>query len=88
MVHSGNNGGKKWKVLVVEKYAGQDVVVFDSSKVAKEQFGESCLRPQRAIDLLEDYLSSHFTFDYEAHIVKVIGKGFNRPLFFRDEKDE
>jgi len=105
MVHSGGNGGKKWAVLtlkkdvgnqeywaikIIEKFAGHDVVVFNSVKVAQKLWPNSSkdkkngyfLRPIKAIDLLEDWLHEHNTFSYEAHGVHVFDRILKRPLFF------
>jgi hypothetical protein len=108
MVHSGCNGGKKWQIIVKEKYGSSDAIIFDSKQVAEKSWGhqtEDCIlgmRPQRAVDLFEDWLVEHNTFDYENHALYVnskwfsfasVGKGlrrigelFNQPLVF--EKGE
>jgi len=94
MVHSGSCTGKKWRVDfkqkndkciidVVEKFGSCEAIIFSTSK---NDFGEKWLRPQRCVDLLEDFLASHPTFNYESHVLKVIGKTFNRPLVFEKEK--
>jgi len=107
--HSGCNGGKKWRIIVEEKYGSVDAVVFDSCKVVKNSWPDSddancggLVRPQKAVDLLEDWLWVQGTFDYENHALYVnkkwfslnsIGKGlrrigevFNQPLVFKEEK--
>jgi len=56
MVHSGSNGGRQWSISVVEKYAGQEVVVFSSKDFAKKEFGGTGFeRPVRAFSLFVDY---------------------------------
>jgi hypothetical protein len=108
MPHSGSNGGKKWRIHVYEKMGVCELKIFDSKDIACKKFGghsEDCtlgLRPQRAADLLEDWLGEHPTFDYEAHSVyvgakffswKQLGKGLrkmgeilNEPLIFKEAK--
>ena len=125
MTHRGKNGGKKWAMLtlkktikgeefwatkVIEKFAGTDVVVFNSIDSAKKLWPDSIedsqrgyfLRPQKCIDLFEDFLANNKTFDYELHALNVnnkyfsfnkiresfakISSLFNQPLVF-EEKD-
>lgn len=107
MSHSGSCNGRKWRIQVYEKYSGQDAKIFDTTLKTRELFGEHCkelktgLRPQKAVDLLEDFLFSHSTFDYENHAIfvnskwfsfKGIGRGlrrigevFNQPLFVKEK---
>jgi hypothetical protein len=100
MVHSGCNGGKKWATLtlmknvngeelwakkIIEKFAGNDVVVFNSVKVAQEKWPNSIddkkngyfLRPQKVIQLEEEWLFNHSSFDYENHALFVNSKWFS-----------
>lgn len=96
-MHSGCNGGKKWQIIVKEKYGCVEAVIFDSKTVFKE-----LNRPQKAVDLLEDFLFEQPTFRYEDHALYVnkkwfsldsisrglhkIGEVFNQPLVFKEEK--
>ena len=108
MVHSGCNGGKKWRIHVYEKMGPCEVKIFDTKFKAEELWGRHCddctqgLRPQRAMDLLEDWLFTRETFDYEPHAVYVnskwfslssisrglhrIGELFNQPLIKEEKK--
>lgn len=98
MVHSGSCNGKKWQIIVYEKVGANRYPVFDSGT----KFREKMVRPQKAMDLLEDYLLNNDTFNYENHAtlvlkkwfsIKSITRGFekisdvlNEPLFFRNDK--
>jgi len=106
-MHSGCNGGKKWRVQVIEKFGVGEAVIFDSKLVAEKRFGKQtsdCVegfRPQRAIDLLEDWLFEQPTFNYEDHSLYVnskwfslssisqglkrIGEVFNQPIWGKKE---
>jgi len=110
MPHSGCNGGKKWRIHVYEKTGVCQLKIFDTKDIACKQFGrhsEDCtqgLRPQRAMDLLEDWLVERETFDYEAHSLfvgakffswKQIGKGLrkigevlNEPLVYKGDEKQ
>lgn len=100
MVHSGCNGGKKWASLtlkktvdgeeywarkIIEKFAGNDVVIFNSIKEAQKRWPNSIedkqngyfLRPQKVKQLEEDWLFNHATFDYENHALYVNSKWFS-----------
>jgi len=85
MSHSGCNGGKKWQVIINEKYSGHIVTVFDSAKVVKNKWANSedvkvhggFVRPQKATDLQEEWLVDQDTFDYEAHSLFVGAKFFS-----------
>jgi len=101
-------GGKKWRIQVFEKMGVCELKIFDTKIVSCEKFGrqsEDCTqgsRPQKAVDLLEDWLVERETFDYENHAVYVVGKEFslkqlgrglrkigevlNQPLVFKEEK--
>lgn len=82
-MHSGCNGGKKWRIQVTEKFGVGEAVIFDSKLVAEKRFGKQtsdCVygfRPQRAIDLLEDWLFEQPTFNYEDHSLYVNSKWFS-----------
>jgi hypothetical protein len=123
MTHRGKNGGKKWAILtlkkningeeywatkIIEKFAGTDVVVFNSISVAQKLWPNDVedskrgyfLRPQRCVELFEDFLANNKTFDYEVHALNVNNKYFsfnklkegfakisalfNEPLVFRN----
>jgi len=92
MSHSGCNGGKKWRIKVIEKCGSAELEIFDTKKEAEKLWGkqsEDCtqgMRPVRATDLLEDWLKDRDTFPYEAHGMKVVGQLFNRPLVFGRKK--
>ena len=83
MSHSGCNGGRKWKILVVEKYGCSEATIFDSSKVFKEKW----LRGQQAVNLFEHFLFEKEGFDFEAHALKIVAKVFNRPLWFKSKSN-
>jgi len=99
MVHSGSCTGKKWQIVVYEKVGANRYPVFDSGT----KFREKMVRPQKVIDLLEDYLLDNDTFNYENHAMfvvnhwfslKSISRGFekisrilNEPLVFKGEKE-
>lgn len=85
MSHSGCNGGKKWRVIIKEKFGCSEAVIFDSGSVYK---GDSWLRPTKAMDEASHFLEEHNTFDFEGYAIRVIGKVFNRPLFFKRKKNE
>jgi len=88
--------GKKWNIVVVEKFGSVETKVFESKKVFKE-----LSRPARATDLFEDWLFEQDTFDYENHALRVVRRWFsltgvsrgfqsiskvlNQPLVFKDE---
>ena len=108
MGHSGCNGGKLWRIHVYEKCGPVELKIFDTKVVACEKFGrqsKDCtlgMRPQRAVDLLEEWLFEKETFDYEKHAVFVnskwfslssisrglhrIGEVFNQPIFFKESE--
>ncbi len=83
MVHSGGNGGKKWRIHVYEKMGPCSLKIFDSKTIAGARFGrhsEDCtqgLRPVRCMDLLEDWLFEQPTFDYDKHSTYVNVKWFS-----------
>ena len=77
-----SDDGKKWEIIVKEKYGNTTTIVFDSKKVFKE-----LSRPTKAVELFEDWLKVQTTFNYEGHFVRVLDKMLGRPLVFqRDEK--
>jgi len=86
MAHSGNNGGKKWQLVLKEKFGCVEATIFDSNEVGTKLFQEKWFRPQRTVDLFEDFLKNHQTFNYESHGLKVLGNTFNRPLFFKNKE--
>jgi hypothetical protein len=110
MVHSGCNGGKKWQFVITEKCGSSKMIVFDSKQVAEQKWGHQTpdcvlgMRPQRVVDLFEDWLHSQTTFDYENHALYVnskwfsfasvskglrkIGEVFNQPLVFEEGKKD
>jgi hypothetical protein len=76
-----DNRGKKWQIIVKEKYGSVSTVIFDSKQV----YGE-LNRPARAVELLEDWLRLQGSFNYEGHFVRVLDKMLARPLVFRKDK--
>ena len=98
MSHSGSCTGKKWAVefkqiseekaelCIIEKFGVSEAVIFSTSCIGKKEFGEKWLRPQRCVDLLEDFLASHPTFNYESHALKVLGKTLRRPIVFEKKQ--
>jgi len=89
------NGEEYWARKIIEKYAGTDAVIFNSVAEARKRWPHSdkdrrngyFLRPQKLIDLEEEWLSQQDTFNYEGHLVKVFDKVLKRPLFFRRKKE-
>ena len=99
-MHSGCNGGKKWAALtlkknvggeelwatkIIEKFAGHDVVIFNSVSIAqklwpdceKDRLNGYFLRPQKVVALFEDWLVEQPTFNYEDHSLYVNSKWFS-----------
>ena len=100
MAHSGCNGGKKWASLtlkkdingeefwarkIIEKFAGTDVVIFNSIDEAQKRFGFNeedkkngyFLRPQKCKQLEADWLSNHPSFNFENYAIYVNSKWFS-----------
>jgi len=75
--------GKKWRIQVFEKMGSCELKIFDSKSESEKRWGrhtEECIqgvRPQRAMDLLEDFCFCHPTFDYEGHALYVNSKWFS-----------
>lgn len=88
------NGEELWATKIIEKFAGSDVVIFNSIATAKKLWPDSVddkkngyfLRPQKCVDLFEDFLANHSTFNYESHLLKVAGSTLNRPIVFGEKK--
>ena len=97
MGHSGSCTGKKWSIefkqnedkgaiTITEKFGVSEAVIFSTFEIGKKEFGEKWLRPQRCVDLLEDFLASHPTFNYESHALKVLGRTLRRPIVFEKKQ--
>lgn len=71
-MHSGGNGGKRWRIKVFEKYGPQEVMIWDSKKQIEEKYGRKNpdyfggTRPINCVRMFVDWLFDKTSIDFEA----------------------